>query len=157
MKRLNWLEQNYYVHKKNSNEHDLIKAGLFGMGYNRIVGHTKRQFQTTNLLEVESKSKNNKNKHFTSCNDSKCPYPKVSKEKQISLFFSMFFLDSLCPFKKKCLKSFYLSSFIHILTLISYKCKYVLFHLHMLRLFQDINILFCFEIKLVSNKNFSLK
>jgi hypothetical protein len=37
------------------------------------------------------------------------------------------------------------------------KCKYVLFHLNMLRLFQEINISFFFEIKLVSNKNFSLE
>jgi hypothetical protein len=40
---------------------------------------------------------------------------------------------------------------------ISYKCKYVLFHLNMLRLFQKINMLFFFEIKLVFNKNFSVK
>ncbi len=40
---------------------------------------------------------------------------------------------------------------------ISYKYKYVLFHLNMLKLFQEINMFFSFEIKLVSNKNFSLK
>jgi len=44
------------------------------------------------------------------------------------------------------------------LYVISYKCNYVLFHLNMLRLFQEINMFFVFfEIKLVSNKNFSLK
>ncbi len=37
------------------------------------------------------------------------------------------------------------------------KCKYVLYHLNMLKLFQEINMFFCFESKLVSNKNFSLK
>jgi hypothetical protein len=35
---------------------------------------------------------------------------------------------------------------------ILYKCKYVLFHLNMLRLFQEINMFFFFEIKLVFNK-----
>jgi hypothetical protein len=80
---------------------------------------------------------------------------KVSKNKQMSLFFSMFFGIFV---------SFYL--FIYCVFPISYtclhvisdKCKYVLFHLNMLTLFQDINIFFLFwEIKLVSNKNFSLK
>jgi len=42
----------------------------------------------------------------------------------------------------------------HMFKCISYKYTYVLFHLNMLRLFQNINILFCFEIKLVFKKNF---
>jgi hypothetical protein len=39
-----------------------------------VVGHTKKQFQTTNLLKVDSKLKFKKKKHFTSCNVSKCLY-----------------------------------------------------------------------------------
>jgi len=40
---------------------------------------------------------------------------------------------------------------------ISYKCKYVLFHLNILRLFQEINMfLLFFEIKLVFNKKIPL-
>jgi hypothetical protein len=70
------------------------------VGWAIIIGHPKRQFQTTNLLEVDSKSEFFENKHFTSCNVSTCPYPKVSKEEHISLIFSMSF-GSLCPFKKK--------------------------------------------------------
>jgi hypothetical protein len=81
--------------------------------------------------------------------------PKVSKEKQISLIFSMSF-EIFVSFQKK-FTSLCLSNFIHMFNVISYKCKYVLFHLNMLRLFQQINMLFFFEIKLVSNKFFSLK
>jgi hypothetical protein len=44
------------------------------------------------------------------------------------------------------------------LHVISFKCKYVLFHLGMLRLFQKINMFFFWvKIKLVSNNNFSFK
>jgi hypothetical protein len=81
--------------------------------------------------------------------------PKILKEKQISLFFSMsfgifvFFSNTFLN-----LSVFPMSTCLHV---ISYKCKHVLFHLNMLRLFQEINILFFFEIKLVSNNNFSLK
>jgi hypothetical protein len=66
---------------------------------------------------------------------------KISKDKQISLFFSMSF-GIFVSFQKKnwILMSFPIPyTFFHV---ISYKCKYVLFHLNMLRLFQDINILF---------------
>jgi hypothetical protein len=75
--------------------------------------------------------------------------PKISKEKQIFFFFSMSFgifvsflkkIESLCfPISHTCLHA------------ISYKCKY------MLRLFQEINMIFFFETKLVSNKYFSFK
>jgi hypothetical protein len=62
------------------------------VGWVIAVGHTKRQFQTTNLLGVDSKLEFLKSKHFTSCNVSKCPLDhKILKEKQISLFFSMSF------------------------------------------------------------------
>jgi hypothetical protein len=74
---------------------------------------------------------------------------KISKEKTKSACL----LESLCLFKKK-FEALCLSNFIHI---ISYKCKYVLFHLNMLRLFQEINMFSFFEIKVVSNKKFSLK
>jgi radical SAM superfamily enzyme with C-terminal helix-hairpin-helix motif len=37
----------------NSNDNDFIKVGLGGMAI--VVGHTKRQFQIANLLEVDSK------------------------------------------------------------------------------------------------------
>ncbi len=37
MKRLNWLKNYYYVHKKNSNEHDFIRASLGGMAYNHML------------------------------------------------------------------------------------------------------------------------
>ncbi len=57
---------------KNSSDDDFIGFDLDGMGYSRRL--YKRQFQTTNLLEVDSKLKILRNKHFTSCNVSKCPY-----------------------------------------------------------------------------------
>ncbi len=121
------------------------------MGWAIIVGHTKRQFQTTSLLEVDSKSEFLKNKHFTSYNVSKRPYPKVSnhvshccdklsKKKQYFYFFQC--LLDLCVFSnfKKNLCIFPIPyTCLHV---ISYKCKYVLFHLNMLRLFQDINMFF---------------
>jgi hypothetical protein len=84
--------------------------------------------------------------------------PKISKEKQIFLFFFNVF-GNLCVFSKK--KNWTLCVFpisYTCLHVISYKCKYVLFHLNMLKLFQEINMFFfVFEIKLVFNKNFSLK
>jgi hypothetical protein len=43
------------------------------VGWAIVVGHTKRQFQIANTLEVDSKLGILKNKHFTSCNVSKCP------------------------------------------------------------------------------------
>ncbi len=44
------------------------------MGWAIIIGRAKKQFQTANLLEVDSKLDFLKNKHFGSCNVSKCPY-----------------------------------------------------------------------------------
>ncbi len=73
-----------------------------------------------------------------------------------ALYFLKCLLESLCPFKKKLNLCVFPISYT-CLNVISYKCKYALFHLNMLRLFQEINMFFFFEIKLVYNKNFSLK
>jgi len=73
--------------------------------------------------------------------------PKVSKGKEISLLFSVSF-GIFVSFR------FFIKIFVFS---ISYKCKYVLFHLNMLKLFQDINMFLKNQIKLVFNKNFSLK
>jgi hypothetical protein len=70
----------------------------------------------------------------------------ISKKKQISFFFSNV-VWNLCVFSKKK----------NILCLFNFIQKYVLFQLNMLRLFQEINMFFFFEIKIVFNKNFSLK
>jgi len=59
-----FLKISTFLKKKFSNN-DFIGAGLGGMAI--VVGCTKRQFQTTNLLEVNFKLKFKK-KHFTSCN-----------------------------------------------------------------------------------------
>jgi hypothetical protein len=58
--------------------------------------------------------------------------PKILKEKQISLYFFQRLLESLCPFKNK-LNHFVVPILYTCLHVISYKCKYVLFHLNMLR------------------------
>ncbi len=78
------------------------------MGWAIVMGHTKRQFQITNLLKVDSKPE------FLKINilqvvmfQNALMDPKILKEKQISLFFSMsfgiflsfqFFFESLCLF-----------------------------------------------------------
>jgi hypothetical protein len=51
----------------------MISLELVDLGWAIIIGRTKRQFQTANLLEVDSKLEFLLNKHFTSCNVSKCP------------------------------------------------------------------------------------
>jgi hypothetical protein len=56
----------------NSSDDDFIGAGLGGMGYSRRS--YKKQFQTTNLLEVDSKLEFKIKKYFTNYNISKCPY-----------------------------------------------------------------------------------
>ncbi len=59
--------------------------------------------------------------------------PKILKEKQNSLYFFQCLLESLCPLKKTlnhCVVPISYTS----LHVISYKCKYVLLHLNMLRL-----------------------
>jgi hypothetical protein len=71
---------------------------------------------------------------------------KILKEKtNLFIFFNVFW--NLCVFPIS-------YTYLHV---ISYKCKYVLFHLNMLRLFQEINAFFFFEVKLVFNKKLSLK
>jgi hypothetical protein len=80
---------------------------------------------------------------------------KILKEKQISLFFSTFF-GIFVSFQQKKLNHCVFPISYTCLHVISYKFKYVLFHLNMLKLFQEINMLFFFEIKLVSNKKFLL-
>jgi hypothetical protein len=80
---------------------------------------------------------------------------KILKEKQIYLFFSTFF-GIFVSFQKKNLNHCVFPISYTCLHVISYKFKYVLFHLNMLKLFQEINMLFFFEIKLVSNKKFLL-
>ncbi len=66
-----------------------------------VVGCTKRQFQTTNLLKVDSKPE------FLKINilqvvmfQNVLMDLKILKEKQIS-FFLNFFWEFLCPLKKK--------------------------------------------------------
>jgi hypothetical protein len=80
----------------------------------------------------------------------------IYRKKNKSLYFFQCFLESLCPFKNKLNICVFLISYT-CLHVISYKCKYVLFHLITLKLFEDINMFFFLEIKLISNKNLSLK
>jgi hypothetical protein len=80
--------------------------------------------------------------------------PTISKEKQICLFFQCL-LESLCPFIKYLHHCVFLISYT-CLHVISYKRKYVLFHLNMLKLFKRLTCFF-FEIKLFFNKKISLK
>ncbi len=60
----------------------------------------------------------------------------ILRYQQKNKYFNFFqcLLESLCPFKNK----------FECLHVVSYKCKYLLFHLDMLKLFQKINILFIF-------------
>ncbi len=67
--------------------------------------------------------------------------PKISKEKQISLFFSMSF-GIFVFFQKQILNFCVFPIPYTCLHVISYKCKYVLFQMNMLRLFQKIKIFF---------------
>jgi hypothetical protein len=85
-----------------------------------VVGCTKRQFQTSNLLKVDSKP------YFLKINNllvvifqNVLMDLKILKEKQIYLFFQCF-LESLCPFKKLNVCVFPISY--PCLHVISYKC-----------------------------------
>jgi hypothetical protein len=62
------------------------------VGWAIVVGHTKKQFQTTNLLEVDSKLEILTNKHFISCNVSKCSYgfQNIEKKKKLVIAFNVF-------------------------------------------------------------------
>ncbi len=62
------------------------------MGWAIVIGHIKRQFQTTDLLEINSKLEFFKTKHLqVVIFQNVLMDPKISKEKQIFLFFSMSF------------------------------------------------------------------
>jgi hypothetical protein len=66
--------------------------------------------------------------------------PKILKEKQIFLFLSMFFgffVSIQIFFESLCLSNPYKSLYV-----ISYKCKYMLIHLNMLKLLQENNMFF---------------
>ncbi len=52
----------------------MISSRLVWVGWAIVIGRPKKQFQTINLLDVDSKLEFLKNKHFISCNVSKCPY-----------------------------------------------------------------------------------
>jgi hypothetical protein len=70
------------------------------VGWVIVVGHTKRQFQTANLLEVNFNQNLKKKKHFTSCNISKCPYGSldIKRETNLLIFFNVFW--NLCILSK---------------------------------------------------------
>jgi hypothetical protein len=81
------------------------------VGWVIVVGHTKRQFKIANLLKVAPKLESPKNKHFTSCNVSKCPYGSQDIKRETNLlFFSMSF--GIFVFFQKKLESLCLSDFI---------------------------------------------
>ncbi len=63
--------------------------------------------------------------------------PRYQKRNKALYFYLMSF-GIFVSFQKK-VESLCLSNFIHMFT---YKCKYVLFQLNMLRLFQEINMFF---------------
>jgi hypothetical protein len=111
------------------------------VGWAIVVGHTKRQFQIANLLEVDFKSKILKiNILQVVMFQNVLMDIKISKDKQI-FFFSIFlgiFVSIQIFFLNICVFSISYTS----LHVISYKCEYVLFHLNMLILFQEINIFF---------------
>jgi len=69
--------------------------------------------------------------------------PKISKEKQIFLFFFNVFFWNLCVLSKKNKKNLCVFPISYTcLHVFSDKYKYVLFHLNMLRLFLEISIFF---------------
>jgi hypothetical protein len=80
------------------------------VGWAIVVGHTKRQFQTVNLLEVDSKSEFFKNKHFISCFKMSLWILRYQKRNK-SFYFFQCLLEPLCLFKNK-FESLCLSNFI---------------------------------------------
>ncbi len=87
------------------------------MGWAIIIGRIKKQFQTTNLLEVDSKLK-----CFIKINilqvvmfQNVLMDPKILKEKQISLIFSMSF-EIFVSFRKIKIESLCYFNFIHMFT-----------------------------------------
>jgi hypothetical protein len=73
------------------------------VGWAIVIGHTKKQFQIANLLKADSKpefkGKKKKNILQVVVFQNVLMDPKVLKEKQISLFFSMSF-EVFVPFQK---------------------------------------------------------
>jgi hypothetical protein len=112
----------------NSSDNNFIGGGLSGMSYSCrsyrktipnykfIRGHFKLVFLKINLLQGVI---------FQNV----LMDPKMSKEKQISLFFSMSF-GVIVSFQKKLNLCVFPISYT-CLHVISYKCEYVLFHLNM--------------------------
>ncbi len=121
----------------------MISSELVQVRWAIVVGRKKRQFQTANLLEVDpnSESSQKKNTLQVVMFQNVLMDLKISKEKKRKREKKVIqcLLESLCPFKKE-LEFFcvFPISYTH-KHVISYKCKYVLFHLNMLRLFQEIN------------------
>jgi hypothetical protein len=92
------------------------------VGWAIVIGHTKKQFQTTNLIEVNFKVEFFKINILSGVMfQNVLMDPKMSNEKQISLFLSMSF-GIFVSFQKKLNLCVFP---------ISYKCEYVLFHLNM--------------------------
>ncbi len=92
-----------------------ISSKLVYVGWAIIVSRTKKRSQIAILLEVDSKLEYSKNKHFTSCNVSKCPYGYQDIKNKIlkkSLNFFQCLLEILCPFNLF-FQSLCLSNFIH--------------------------------------------
>ncbi len=112
----------------NFSDNDFIWTGLGGMGYNQRL--YKKIISNCKFIRSRFQTIFFKNKHLqVAMFQNVLMDPKILKEKQISLFFQCL-LESLCHFPKK----------INLCVFpISYKCKYVLFHLNMLKLFQEIN------------------
>ncbi len=112
------------------------KNGKLKVDY--LIGHTKRQFQTAKFIRGQFQTGILKQTNILQV----VMFQNVLMNlKQIFLFFSMSFLMFVCPFNFKnnlCVFPIPYTC----LYVISYKCKYVLFHLNILRLLQEINILF---------------
>ncbi len=111
----------------------MISSELVQVRWAIVVGRKKRQFQTANLLEVDpnSESSQKKNTLQVVMFQNVLMDLKISKEKKRKREKKVIqcLLESFCVFP---------ISYTH-KHVISYKCKYVLFHLNMLRLFQEIN------------------
>jgi hypothetical protein len=146
-KNWTWIPSSIYARKwnhnhSNSSDDDFIGPILGGMGYYRRS--YKRTISNCKFIRGRFQSGILQVVMFQNV----LMDPKISKEKQISLFSSMSFEIFVSFQLKKNLCVF----------LISYKYKYVLFHFNMLRLLQEINMFFSFfDIKLISNKNFSFR
>ncbi len=109
----------------NFSDNDFIRAGLGGMGYSRrLYKKTIPNYKFSKGL-FQTRIKKKKNILQVVMFQNVLMDPKISKEKQISLFFSMFF-GFFMSFQKK----------LNFCVPIIFECKYVLFHLNMLILFK---------------------